>query len=118
VAPVKHFMRVALKDHTLRGQNIKAGDRLMPLFQSGCRDEDVFDHPDEFDIDRKPNNHLAFGFGAHTCVGQHLAKQELRVMFEELLPRLDSIETLGPGSVTQTNFVGGLKHLPAKVTIS
>jgi cytochrome P450 len=118
VAPVKHFMRVALKDYTLRGQTIKAGDRLMPLFQSGCRDEEVFDHPDEFDIDRKPNNHLAFGFGAHTCVGQHLAKQELKVMFEELLPRLESIEILGPGSVTQTNFVGGLKHLPAKLTIS
>jgi cytochrome P450 len=94
VAPVKHFMRVALQDHTLRGQNIKAGDRVMPLFQSGCRDEDVFDHPDEFDINRKPNNHLAFGFGAHT------------------------IDILGSGSVTQTNFVGGLKHLPAKVTIS
>jgi cytochrome P450 len=118
VAPVKHFMRVALKDHTLRGQTIKAGDRVMPLFQSGCRDEEVFDHPDEFDIDRKPNNHLAFGFGAHTCVGQHLAKQELKVMFEELLPRLESIEVTGLGSVTQTNFVGGLKHLPAKVTIS
>ena len=118
VAPVKHFMRRALQDYTLRGQTIKAGDRVMPLFQSGCRDEEVFDHPDEFDIDRKPNNHLAFGFGAHTCVGQHLAKQELKVMFEELLPRLESIELLGPGSVTQTNFVGGLKHLPAKVTIS
>jgi cytochrome P450 len=118
VAPVKHFMRVALTDYTLSGQTIKAGDRVMPLFQSGCRDEEVFDHPDEFDIDRKPNNHLAFGFGAHTCVGQHLAKQELKVMFEELLPRLESIEILGPGSVTQTNFVGGLKHLPAKVTIS
>jgi cytochrome P450 len=118
VAPVKHFMRRALSDHTMRGQTIKAGDRLMPLFQSGCRDEEVFDHPDEFNIDRKPNNHLAFGFGAHTCVGQHLAKLELKVMFEELLPRLGSIEVLGPGSVTQTNFVGGLKHLPAKLTIS
>jgi len=111
-------LRRALSDHTMRGQTIKAGDRLMPLFQSGCRDEEVFDHPDEFNIDRKPNNHLAFGFGAHTCVGQHLAKLELKVMFEELLPRLGSIEVLGPGSVTQTNFVGGLKHLPAKLTIS
>lgn len=118
VAPVKHFMRVALQDHTLRGQTIKAGDRVMPLFQSGCRDEEVFDNPDNFDIDRKPNPHLAFGFGAHTCPGQHVAKQELKVMFEELLPRLESIEVTGPGSVTQTNFVGGLKHLPAKLTIS
>lgn len=118
VAPVKHFMRRAVTDHVLHGQLIKAGDRVMPLFQSGCRDEDVFDSPDEFNIDRRPNNHLSFGFGAHTCVGQHLAKQELKVMFEELLPRLESIEVLGPGSVTQTNFVGGLKHLPARVKIS
>lgn len=118
VAPVKHFMRRALKDHTIRGQTIKAGDRVMPLFQSGCRDEEIFDHPNNFDIDRKPNNHLAFGFGAHTCVGQHLAKLELKVMFEQLLPRLESIEVVGRGSVTQTNFVGGLKHLPAKLTIS
>jgi cytochrome P450 len=118
VAPVKHFMRLAVSDHTMRGQTIKAGDRLMPLFQSGCRDEEVFDNPDEFNIDRRPNNHVAFGFGTHTCIGQHLAKLELRVMLEELLPRLESIEVLGPGSVTQTNFVGGLKHLPAKLTIS
>jgi cytochrome P450 len=118
VAPVKHFMRRAEQDYEMRGQTIKAGDRLMPLFQSGCRDEEVFDRPDEFNIDRSPNIHLAFGFGAHTCTGQHLAKQELRVMFEELLPRLESIELLGPGSVTHTNFVGGLKHLPAKLTFA
>ena len=94
------------------------GDRIMPLFQSACRDEDLFTDPNTFDIDRNPNNHMAFGFGPHTCVGQHLAKLELRVMFEQLLPRLDSIEVLGPGSVTHTNFVGGLKHLPAKVQVS
>lgn len=118
VAPVKHFMRVALVDHTLGGQAIKAGDRIMPLFQSANRDDDVFDNPDEFDIDRTPNPHLAFGFGTHTCPGQHVAKMELRVMFEELLPRLNSIELTSPGSVTQTNFVGGFKHLPAKISVS
>jgi cytochrome P450 len=118
VAPVKHFMRHAEQDYTMRGQTIKAGDRLMPLFQSGCRDEEIFENPDKFDIDRNPNPHLGFGFGAHTCIGQHLAKLELRVMFEELLPRLESIEVLGSGNVTQTNFVGGLKHLPAKITVS
>jgi cytochrome P450 len=111
-------MRRALEDYELDGQTITAGDRVMPLFQSACRDADLFSNPDEFNIDRKPNNHMAFGFGAHTCVGQHLAKLELRVMFEELLPRLQSIEVLGPGSVTHTNFVGGLKHLPARVTVS
>jgi len=118
VAPVKHFMRRAEQDCELNGQLISKGDRVMPLFQSACRDEDLFTDPDKFDIDRNPNNHMAFGFGPHTCVGQHLAKLELRVMFEQLLPRLESIEVLGPGSVTHTNFVGGLKHLPAKVQVS
>lgn len=118
VSPVKHFMRRAMTDHVLHGQMIKAGDRLMPLFQSGNRDEDVFANADTFDIDRKPNPHLGFGFGTHTCPGQHVAKMELRVMFEELLPRLESIESAGPGQVTQTNFVGGLKHWPAKFTFS
>ena len=118
VAPVKHFMRRATQDYELGGQTIKKGDRIMPLFQSACRDEDVFVDPDKFDISRKPNNHMAFGFGAHTCVGQHLAKLELRTMFEQLIPRLESIEVLGEGKVTHTNFVGGLKHLPATVTVS
>lgn len=118
VAPVKHFMRRATQDYELGGQTIKKGDRIMPLFQSACRDEDVFVDPDKFDISRKPNNHMAFGFGAHTCVGQHLAKLELRTMFEQLIPRLEAIEVLGEGKVTHTNFVGGLKHLPATVTVS
>lgn len=111
-------MRIALTDTTLGGQTIKAGERVMPLFQSGCRDEDLFENPDVFSLDRENNSHLGFGFGPHTCVGQHLAKLELRIMFEELLPRLESIEITGPGSLTPTNFVGGLKHLPARVKIS
>ena len=118
VAPVKHFTRRAEQDYTMRGQTIKKGDRLMLLFQSGNRDEDVFDRPYEFDIDRKPNKQIAFGHGPHMCIGQHLSKLELKVMLEELLPRLESIELLGPGQYTQTNFVGGLKHLPAKLTFS
>jgi cytochrome P450 len=118
VAPVKHFTRRAEQDYTMRGQTIKAGDRLMLLFQSGNRDEDVFDRPYEFHIDRKPNKQIALGHGPHMCTGQHLAKLELKVMLEELLPRIESIELLGPGQYTQTNFVGGLKHLPAKLTFS
>jgi len=118
VAPVKHFTRRAEQDYTMRGQTIKKGDRLMLLFQSGNRDEDVFDRPYEFDIDRKPNKQIAFGHGPHMCIGQHLSKLELKVMLEELLPRVESIELLGPGQYTQTNFVGGLKHLPAKLNFS
>jgi cytochrome P450 len=118
VSPVKHFMRHAESDYMMRGQTIKQGDRLMLLFQSGNRDEDVFEHADEFDIDRKPNRQIAFGHGPHMCIGQHLSKLELKVMLEELLPRLEAIEVCGPGKYTQTNFVGGMKHLPVKLTLS
>lgn len=118
VSPVKHFTRRAEEDYTLRGQTIKKGDRLMLLFQSGNRDEDIFDRPYEFNIDRKPNRHIAFGHGPHMCIGQHLSKLELKIMLEELLPKIDSIELLGDGQYTQTNFVGGLKHLSAKINFS
>jgi cytochrome P450 len=118
VSPVKHFTRRAEQDYTMRGQTIRKGDRLMLLFQSGNRDEDVFDDPYGFNIDRKPNRHIAFGHGPHMCIGQHLSKLELNIMFDELLPKIESIELLGPGQYTQTNFVGGLKHLPAKINFA
>jgi len=118
VSPVKHFMRRALSDYTIRGQTIKSGDRLMMLFQSGNRDEEVFDHPDEFDVDRKRNPHVGFGFGTHTCPGRHIALLELRVLLEELLPRLESITLSGPATFKASNFIGGLKHLPASFTFS
>jgi cytochrome P450 len=102
----------------LRGQHIKAGDRLMMLFQSGNRDEDVFEDPYVFNIDRKPNNHIAFGYGPHMCVGMHLAKLEMKVMLEELLPRLEKVEITGEPKFLQTNFVGGMKALPARITFT
>jgi cytochrome P450 len=114
-SPVKHFVRQASSDYTLRGQHIKAGDRLMLLYQSGNRDADVFGHPDTFDIDRKPNKHIAFGYGPHMCIGQYLAKLELKVMYEVLLPHIKSIEVVGDMKVMQTNFVGGLKKLPVRL---
>ncbi|WP_063001629.1 cytochrome P450 [Nocardia mikamii] len=118
VSPVKQFTRMALSDYELRGQKIKAGDRLVLLFQSGNRDAEVFDNPDTFDIDRRPNKHIAFGYGPHMCIGQHLAKLELKVMLEELLPRLAKVEVTGTPKMIQTNFVGGLRHLPVRLTFS
>ncbi|HEY5855676.1 MAG TPA: cytochrome P450 [Aldersonia sp.] len=118
VSPVKQFTRVALEDYELRGQRIRKGDRLMLLFQSGNRDADVFEEPDTFDIDRRPNKHIAFGYGPHMCIGQHLAKLELRVMLEELLPRMQRVEITGEPKVIQTNFVGGLRHLPVHLTFA
>jgi cytochrome P450 len=117
-SPVKHFMRTALEPYQLRGRSINVGDRLMLLYQSANRDADVFDDPDVFNIDRHPNKHIAFGYGPHLCIGMALAKQELRIMAEELLPKVESIELTGPAKVVQTTFVGGLKNLPVKITFA
>ncbi|KAF0960200.1 MULTISPECIES: cytochrome P450 [unclassified Rhodococcus (in: high G+C Gram-positive bacteria)] len=114
-SPVKHFMRQATQDYTLRGRDIKKGDRFMLLYQSGNRDADVIPDPDTFDITRRPNKHIAFGYGPHMCIGQHLAKLELRIMFEELLPHIESLELVDDTKMIQTNFVGGLKNMPVQI---
>ncbi|MDQ0120816.1 cytochrome P450 [Pseudarthrobacter sp902506025] len=113
-SPVKHFVHQAATDYELRGSKIRAGDRMMLLFQSANRDEDIFAEPAKFRHDRKPNPHIAFGSGPHSCLGQPLARLELRVLLEELLPRVRNIELTGPRKVLQTNFVGGLKSLPVR----
>lgn len=112
--PVKHFMRSATADYKLRGQTIKKGDWIFLAYPSGNRDEEVFEEPYAFKIDRTPNKHLAFGYGAHLCLGQHLAKMEMRIFWEELLPRLKSVELSGQPKLTEANFVGGLKSLPIR----
>ena len=112
--PVKHFMRSATADTELRGRRIAKGDWLMLCYLSGNRDEDVFDDPEVFRVDREPNRHLAFGYGPHLCLGQHMAKMEMRILFEELLPRLDSIEFDGEPKLTASNFVSGPKTLPIR----
>ncbi|MBA8961876.1 cytochrome P450 [Rhodococcus percolatus] len=114
-SPVKHFMRQATQDYTLRGRHIKKGDRFMLLYQSGNRDADAIPDPDRFDYTRRPNKHIAFGYGPHMCIGQHLAKLELRIMFEELLPHIESLELVDDTKMIQTNFVGGLKNMPVKI---
>ncbi|WP_280424518.1 cytochrome P450 [Nocardia carnea] len=114
-SPVKHFMRTALQPYELRGRSIQPGDRFMLLYQSGNRDAEIFDHPDVFDIDRRPNKHIAFGYGPHMCIGQHLAKLELRIMFETLLPHLKAVHLAGDTKFIQTNFVGGLKNMPVEL---
>ncbi|MFC9762139.1 cytochrome P450 [Rhodococcus jostii] len=114
-SPVKHFMRQATQDYTLRGRDIKKGDRFMLLYQSGNRDADAIPDPDLFDYTRRPNKHIAFGYGPHMCIGQHLAKLELRIMFEELLPHIESLELVDDTKMIQTNFVGGMKNMPVKI---
>lgn len=114
MTPVKHFMRSATRDTELRGRKIAKGDWLMLCYASGNRDEEVFDSPFTFKVDRKPNKQLAFGYGAHLCLGQHLARMEMRILFEEMLPRLKSIQRDGEAKMTQAVFVNGPKKLPVR----
>jgi cytochrome P450 len=114
VSPVKHFMRAASRDTDLRGRRIKEGDRLMLLYASANRDEEVFDHADQFDIERDVR-HVAFGAGPHACVGMHVVRLEMKVLFEELLPRIKGIELTGEPRWLKTNFVGGLRSMPVKL---
>ena len=115
VSPVKHFMRYATEDYELRGVRIKAGEALMMLYPSGNRDEEVFDEALSFKADRRPNRHLAFGHGAHHCLGNLLAKMEMRYLYEELFSRVASIEINGESKLIHSTFVSGLKTLPVRV---
>lgn len=112
VTPVKEFMRTAVADYTLRDTKISEGDSLLLSYPSANRDEEVFTDPFHFDVGRTPNRHLAFGFGAHYCLGAALARMETRALFTALLPRLTSVELAGEPKWIDTLFVGGLKHLP------
>ncbi len=112
--PVKHFMRSATEDTELRGRKIAKGDWLMLCYASGNRDEEVFEEPFKFRADRKGNRHVSFGYGAHLCLGQHLAKMEMRILFEELLPHLKSVSLNGEPKNSQAVFVSGPKKLPIK----
>jgi cytochrome P450 len=114
--PVHHFRRTAAQDVELADTEIKAGDKVTTWFVSGNRDESVFEDPDTFNISRSPNPHMAFGPGGiHHCMGAHLAKMEVRIAFEELLARVDSIELTGPPERLRSNFFNGIKRLPVKV---
>lgn len=114
VSPVTHFFRTPTEDYELRGQTIGAGQAMMMCYPSANRDEEVFDEPYRFDIGRPPHRHLAFGYGPHVCLGQHLARMEMRIFFEELFARIDRLELDGDPRWIQTNFVGGLKSLPVR----
>ncbi len=116
VSPVKHFMRTAGQDVEVSGRQFHAGDRFMLNFPSANRDESKFGADSHtFDITAERGKHAGFGFGPHQCQGMVIARLEMKALFEELLPRLRSIELAGPPKYTQTNFVGGLKSLPVRI---
>ena len=117
-SPVQHFMRTAAEDTELGGQRIAKGDWLMINYVAANHDPAQFDEPRKFDAGRSPNRHLAFGAGAHQCLGLHLARLEMRILFDALLDRLDSVELAGEPARARSTFVGGLKSLPLRFTAS
>jgi cytochrome P450 len=111
-------MRTATKDYVIRGRTIRAGESLLLSYPSANRDEDVFEDPWAFRVNRTPNKHLGFGFGPHVCLGLFLARQELQIFFKELVPRVKGFELNGEPRWVQTTFVGGLKTLPVKYELA
>jgi len=115
-SPVMYFRRNVTADTEIRGQEIKAGEKVAIYYVSANRDEDVFDDPFRFDIHRDPNPHVAFGGGGpHFCLGANLARMEIKLLFEELARRVPKIEALGDADRLRSNFIGGIKHLPVRM---
>lgn len=118
-SPVYHFRRTATRDVELGGKRIKEGDKVVMWYASGNRDEEVFGDPYSFDVGREHNDHVTFGKGSpHLCLGNLLARTEIRVMFEELIPRIADIKLAGEVPRVRSNFVNGIKRLPVEVTLA
>ncbi len=113
-APVIQFCRTPVEDVEIHGKRIRAGDSLCLFYPSANRDEDVFDDPDVFRVDRHPNPHLGFGMGEHFCLGANLARLELRAIFRELAERLEEVELAGPYERMRSSFLGGVKRMPIR----
>ncbi|HEY5120919.1 MAG TPA: cytochrome P450, partial [Acidimicrobiales bacterium] len=112
-----HFRRTVVEDTELRGQQLKKGDKVVLWYVSANYDEEHFEDPYSFRADRSPNDHTAFGLhSAHLCLGAHLARLELRVMFEEMAKAWSSIELAGESERLRSNFISGTKRLPVRVT--
>ncbi|HEY7946767.1 MAG TPA: cytochrome P450 [Acidimicrobiales bacterium] len=118
VTPIKNMNRNATRDVELHGQTIKAGQNVLLLYPSANRDESVFADPETFDIRRSPNDHVAFGFGAHLCLGHRLARAELLGMVDRLVDRFDdlAIDTDDPLALRASNFIVGYESIPVRFT--
>ncbi|MCB0829250.1 MAG: cytochrome P450, partial [Solirubrobacterales bacterium] len=115
--PALYFRRTATRDFEMHGQTVREGDKVLLWWASGNRDETVFDDPFRVKLDRAPNPHVSFGQGGpHVCLGMHLARLEVRILFQELAKRIKAVEPAGPHRFLRSNFVGGIKHLPVTVT--
>jgi cytochrome P450 len=117
VTPVNNFMRTASRDYELRGKVIEAGQSVLLPFGSANRDEEVFEDPFRFNVQRTPNPHIAFGFGAHMCLGHHLARLELRAFYRELIPRLEHVELVGQPAMLPVVTGNQLITLPVRCRV-
>ena len=116
--PVKHFFRTAVADCEVGGKAIRAGDNLMMCYPSGNRDESAFEDPFAFRVDRADaKKHIAFGYGPHLCLGNALAKMEMRILFNEILSRINHLELAGAPAWVEASFVSGLKRLPIRYQV-
>jgi cytochrome P450 len=113
-SPVQQFVRSATEDYEIRGRTIKKGDLVYLSYVSANRDEEQFEHAFTFDPTRSPNRHIGFGYGAHICLGQHLARLEMRALWEALIPRLQAVELAGEPKLTESEFVCGPKLVPIR----
>jgi cytochrome P450 len=115
--PVIHFRRTATRDTEIGGQPIEQGDKVVLFYSSGNRDDRVFDDPYRFDVGRTPNEHVGFGGpGPHFCLGAHLARREIAIMFRELFRQLPDLEIEGEPDRLVSNFINGIKHMPCRFT--
>jgi len=116
VSPVNHMRRTATRDTDIRGTTISKGDKIVMWYGAANRDPEAFDRPQTFDVTRDPNPHLAFGIGEHFCLGARLARLQLNVLFEELLRSNRRTELTADVSYVRTNFINGIKTMPARLT--
>jgi cytochrome P450 len=118
VSPLIHFARTTTQDVEIRGKKIKKGQQLALFYPSANRDEEIFEDPFTFRVDRRPNRHLAFGIGEHFCAGAHVARLELEMAYKYLLPRLAEVEVIGEPARLRSHLVGGIKHLPIRYRLT
>jgi cholest-4-en-3-one 26-monooxygenase len=116
--PTIYFRRTAMADTEIRGQKIKRGERVVMCYASANRDEEEFVNPDTFDVGRKPNNHLSFGYGRHFCLGSSLARAEIRILFEQIIQRKLRLELRGDVRRSRSNFQNRIKQMPVSISVT